>query len=110
MPSSVVRRFEYAPDTQTLRVIFVSGAVYDYFDVPPQVADAFAAVFGLIWGTAIRLHLILQVVNPIDPGTLATEILIFGVAMGVVVAPCFALFRGISSLIGTVMLDWFDRS
>ncbi|MBC8172127.1 MAG: hypothetical protein H7X77_10660 [Anaerolineae bacterium] len=65
--------------------------------------------FGLIWGTAIRLHLILQVVIAIDPGTLATEILIFGVAMGLVVAPCFALFRAISSLIGTVMLDWFDK-
>jgi hypothetical protein len=65
--------------------------------------------FGLIWGTAIRLHLILQVVIAIDPGTLAGEILIFGIAMGLVVAPCFALFRAISSLIGTVMLDWFDK-
>lgn len=65
--------------------------------------------FGLIWGTAIRLHLILQVVNPIDPGTLATEILIFGIAMGVVVAPCFALFQAISSVMGTVMLTWFDK-
>lgn len=58
MPSSVIRRFDYTPETQTLRVVFVSGAVYDYFEVPPQIADAFAAVRskGEFFGKVIRPH------------------------------------------------------
>jgi hypothetical protein len=58
MPSSVIRRYEYSDKERTLRVIFVSGAVYDYFDVPPQVADAFAAVRskGEFFGKVIRPH------------------------------------------------------
>ena len=38
------------------RVAFVSGAVYDYFDVPPEVADAFAAARskGEFFGKVVR--------------------------------------------------------
>ncbi|WP_440641239.1 KTSC domain-containing protein [Bradyrhizobium sp. PUT101] len=41
MPSSVIRFFRYAPDTRELKVTFVSGRLYVYEDVPPEVADAF---------------------------------------------------------------------
>ena len=40
MPSSVIRFFRYAPDTRELKVTFVSGRLYVYEDVPPEVAAA----------------------------------------------------------------------
>ena len=41
MPSSVIRFFRYAPETRELTVTFVSGRLYVYEDVPPEVAAAF---------------------------------------------------------------------
>jgi hypothetical protein len=41
MPSSVIRFFRYAPDTRELKVTFISGRLYVYEDVPPEVAAAF---------------------------------------------------------------------
>jgi hypothetical protein len=37
MPSSVVAAIKYDVNTSTLRVIYVSGNVYDYKDVPQKV-------------------------------------------------------------------------
>jgi len=37
MPSSVVSVIRYDRRSQTLRVIYVSGLVYDYKDVPEEV-------------------------------------------------------------------------
>lgn len=37
MPSSVVAHMMYNADTRKLRIIFVSGMVYDYKDVPEAV-------------------------------------------------------------------------
>jgi hypothetical protein len=37
MPSSVVAAIRYDPATYTLRVIYLSGSVYDYKDVPEKV-------------------------------------------------------------------------
>ncbi|HEY8955686.1 KTSC domain-containing protein [Chitinophaga sp.] len=37
MPSSVVAHMIYDADKRTLRIIFVSGMVYDYKDVPETV-------------------------------------------------------------------------
>lgn len=37
MPSSVVQRFHYDRDRHILRVVYVSGMVYDYQDVPEAV-------------------------------------------------------------------------
>jgi hypothetical protein len=56
MPSSVIRRFDYSRDTRTLRVTFISGAIYDYFNVPPHVADAFSAApsKGEFFGKLVR--------------------------------------------------------
>lgn len=41
MPSSVIRFFRYSPDTRELTVTFVSGRLYVYENVPPEVAAAF---------------------------------------------------------------------
>jgi hypothetical protein len=37
MPSSVVAHMIYDADTRTLRIIFVSGMIYDYKEVPESV-------------------------------------------------------------------------
>lgn len=36
MPSTVVKSFEYNAATCTLRVVYVSGSIYDYKDVPER--------------------------------------------------------------------------
>jgi hypothetical protein len=43
MPSTVIRSFAYRPADAILTITFVSGSVYEYYDVPPQLADAFKA-------------------------------------------------------------------
>ena len=37
MPSSVVARIHYDAGSATLRIIFVSGTVYDYKGVPEEI-------------------------------------------------------------------------
>jgi hypothetical protein len=37
MPSTVISSMHYYPTTSTLRVIFVSGMVYDYKNVPEKI-------------------------------------------------------------------------
>jgi hypothetical protein len=37
MPSSVIAKMSYDPASNTLRVIFVSGMIYDYKKVPERV-------------------------------------------------------------------------
>jgi len=37
MPSSVISYMNYDPEAHRLRVHFLSGAVYDYMDVPEDV-------------------------------------------------------------------------
>ncbi|WP_128926606.1 KTSC domain-containing protein [Bradyrhizobium guangxiense] len=56
MPSSVIRFFRYAPDTRELKVTFVSGRLYVYEDVPPEVAAAFqeARAKGVFFNHEIR--------------------------------------------------------
>ena len=34
MPSSVIEKYFYMPDSQRLRIVYRSGAVYDYLNVP----------------------------------------------------------------------------
>ncbi len=45
MPSTAIRRFHYDPEGRRLLVTFVSGQTYAYFDVPPEVDEAFRAAF-----------------------------------------------------------------
>lgn len=40
MPSSVVAHMRYDPATATLRIVYVSGMVYDYKGVPGKVYEA----------------------------------------------------------------------
>ena len=42
MPSTVIRRFDYRPESQELEVLFVTGRRYLYSDVPPEAAEAAA--------------------------------------------------------------------
>ncbi len=37
MPSSVVSAIKYDAQNETLRIIFVSGMVYDYKEVPEEI-------------------------------------------------------------------------
>ena len=45
MPSSVVLAISYDDATSTLRIIFVSGRVYDYKNVPEKVFNAMKTAF-----------------------------------------------------------------
>ena len=45
MPSTVIKRFDYRPDSQELEVLFVTGRRYLYSDVPPEAAEAFRSAF-----------------------------------------------------------------
>ncbi|GGH23329.1 KTSC domain-containing protein [Dyadobacter endophyticus] len=40
MPSSVVSKMIYNEETETLRIVYVSGMVYDYKNVPWEVYQA----------------------------------------------------------------------
>lgn len=40
MPSSVVAEYKYDDETKVLRVTYVSGAIYDYKNVPADVYEA----------------------------------------------------------------------
>jgi hypothetical protein len=43
MPSSVIDHFKYLPDTEILRVTFISGSVYVYKGVPQRIYDQIKA-------------------------------------------------------------------
>lgn len=44
MPSSVINNYKYFPETEILRIIYQSGAVYDYLEVPQETFDRFKTV------------------------------------------------------------------
>ena len=45
MPSTVIRRFDYAPDRQELTVEFVTGRRYIYSQVPADEAERLRSAF-----------------------------------------------------------------
>jgi hypothetical protein len=45
MPSTVIRRFSYAPESRELTVELVTGRRYLYSEVPEQEAEAFRLAF-----------------------------------------------------------------
>ena len=45
MPSTVIKSFSYDAATQRLRVVFLSGMIYDYKKVPQEVFDEMKASF-----------------------------------------------------------------
>lgn len=56
MPSTVIRRFDYAPDRRELTVEFVTGRRYVYLEVPQSEAAAMRSAFakGLYFNRRIR--------------------------------------------------------
>lgn len=56
MPSTVIRRFDYAPERKELIVEFVSGRRYAYSDVPPDEAERMRGAFakGIYFNRYIR--------------------------------------------------------
>jgi hypothetical protein len=55
MPSSVVAGIKYDPVSSVLRVIYVSGMIYDYLDVPQKVYTAMKEAFSK--GTYLNQHI-----------------------------------------------------
>ena len=45
MPSTVIRRFDYAPESRELRIEFTTGRRYVYADVPEDEVKAMRAAF-----------------------------------------------------------------
>jgi hypothetical protein len=56
MPSTVIRRFAYCPDSSELWVEFTTGRRYVYSEVPSEVAETFRSAFakGVYFNTRIR--------------------------------------------------------
>jgi hypothetical protein len=56
MPSTVVRRFDYSPQTSELTIEFVTGRRYVYSGVPSGEADAMRRAFakGVFFNKRIR--------------------------------------------------------
>ena len=45
MPSTVIRRFDYASDQRLLTIEFTTGRRYVYSEVPQEAADALRGAF-----------------------------------------------------------------
>ncbi|SHK10039.1 KTSC domain-containing protein [Epilithonimonas mollis] len=45
MPSSVVNSYMYLEDKKILRIVYQSGAVYDYLNVSQKIFDEFKSAF-----------------------------------------------------------------
>ena len=56
MPSTVIQRFDYAPERRELTVIFTTGRVYIYEAVPTDVVEGFRSAFskGRFFNARIR--------------------------------------------------------
>lgn len=68
MPSSVIRRFHYDPATCTLDVLFVTGRLYRYAEVPADLAERFRGAFakGRFFNARIRDRFACEELEP-DP-------------------------------------------
>ena len=67
MPSSVIYRFAYKPETAELDVIFTTGRRYIYADVPKEVADEFRSAFskGVFFNRYLRDRYDYREVDPV---------------------------------------------
>jgi hypothetical protein len=56
MPSTVIRRFDYAPDRRELTIEFVTGRRYVYCDVPEEEVRAMRSAYakGVYFNRYIR--------------------------------------------------------
>jgi hypothetical protein len=55
MPSTVIAAMHYYPATSTLRIIFRSGMIYDYKNVPEKVFMEMKAAYSK--GTYLNQHI-----------------------------------------------------
>ena len=55
MPSSVVAAYSYDGENETLRIVYVSGMVYDYKNVPLEVYQSMTKA--LSKGTFLNKHI-----------------------------------------------------
>ena len=70
MPSTVIRRFLYAPGSRDLTVEFVTGRRYIYSDVPLEDVQAFRGAFskGAHFNRYIRDRFPCRELAPADEG------------------------------------------
>lgn len=55
MPSTVIKSYHYFSEQQILRIVYISGSVYDYLEVPQMVFDEFRGAFSK--GTFLNKHI-----------------------------------------------------
>jgi hypothetical protein len=69
MPSKVIHDFSYNVATRQLAVTFVTGRVYAYANVPPDVVNAFrsSGSRGRFFNQEIRDNYDCREITPIDP-------------------------------------------
>ncbi|MBX3514063.1 MAG: KTSC domain-containing protein [Xanthobacteraceae bacterium] len=58
MPSQTIRQIEYDGESRALTVTFVTGRIYRYYKVEPEVAEAFRIAIskGRFFNLRIRDH------------------------------------------------------
>jgi hypothetical protein len=69
MPSTVIQDFSYNVATRQLVVTFVTGRIYAYADVPPDVVNAFrnSGSRGRFFNSEIRDNYKCREITPSDP-------------------------------------------
>jgi hypothetical protein len=56
MPSTVIAKMDYHPETETLRIIYTSCSIYDYLKVPAETFEKMKKAFskGTFLNTEIK--------------------------------------------------------
>ena len=65
MPSSVIKSFDYNSASAILRIVFVSGIIYEYKDVPETVYQSLksARSKGIFLNRQIKTHYSFRKIN-----------------------------------------------
>ena len=68
MPSTVIRRFYYRPESRELEIIFTTGRRYLYLDVAPEAVDDLRGAFskGVHFNRYIRDRYAFRELDPIS--------------------------------------------
>jgi hypothetical protein len=70
MPSTIIRAFDYRPESEELDILFTTGRLYRYGAVPPEAARAFRAAFakGRHFNARIRGRYPFRELDPAEVG------------------------------------------
>lgn len=70
MPSTVIESFSYNEMEKKLRIVFVSGKVYDYLKVPKEVIEEMKAAFskGKYYNQHIKYNYDFEELTNLQPG------------------------------------------